>query len=130
MSRLTQVILALAAFAAAFLLTPGSGPRTADRRTARSGAMEALEFWSGARAYPSADLSPDQYYRAFESAGKAALKQKPLPFTGSGWKYIGPANLAGRMLAIAINPQNPNTIYADNRCSASRRSRSTREIPT
>jgi photosystem II stability/assembly factor-like uncharacterized protein len=28
------------------------------------------------------------------------------------WRAIGPSNISGRTLAIALNPQNPNTIYA------------------
>jgi hypothetical protein len=112
MARFLKTIVPLAAFAAAFLLTRWTGTETTGTAPERSGAMEALEFWSGARAYPAADIPPDKYYRAFESARKSALKQRPLPFTGSGWSYIGPSNLAGRTLAIALNPMNPNTIYA------------------
>jgi hypothetical protein len=33
--------------------------------SSRSGALEALEFWSASRSYPSTDISPDKYYRAF-----------------------------------------------------------------
>jgi hypothetical protein len=31
----------------------------------RSGALEALDFWTEARAYPRTDIPPDGHYRAF-----------------------------------------------------------------
>ncbi|HLF15208.1 MAG TPA: hypothetical protein VI932_10010, partial [Bacteroidota bacterium] len=112
MSRLVTTILSLALFAAAFFSISDRVPERAAQHPSRSGAMEALEFWSEARSYPDNNLPPDKYYRAFEWARKAELKKKPLPFAGSGWTYIGPSNLSGRMLAVALNPLNPNTIYA------------------
>lgn len=112
MKRLFSALPASVAFAAALLLSPGSGPPATDPRPARSGAMEALEFWSGARAYPSADLPPDRHVRAFDWMRKATAKRRPIPSAGSGWRYIGPSNLSGRMLSVALNPLNPSTIYA------------------
>ncbi len=78
----------------------------------RSGALEALDFWSRSRAYPANDISPDKYFKAVQytktqmkkfSRGIASLNQ---------WEFIGPGNLSGRMISVALNPQDPNTIYA------------------
>jgi len=99
---------------------PAAGQSAEVEGSSRSGAMEALEFWSRARAYPGADLPSRPFFRAFEAT--AAMRKKPEPLsrglsgtdaaTASGWKYIGPANLSGRTLALAINPQNRSTLYA------------------
>ncbi len=105
-------------FVSAFLSGIRGPALTPDRAVAtvpvteRSGAMEALEFWSEARAYPGGNLPPDAYYRAFEKKMRMTPKQDPLPFATSAWNYIGPANLSGRTIALAVNPQNRNTLYA------------------
>jgi photosystem II stability/assembly factor-like uncharacterized protein len=81
------------------------------KRERISGAMRALDFWTASRAYPDAEIPADRYFRAYldtrEMRGETdALLSAPAP-----WTSIGPTNFAGRTLAIAINPINPNTIY-------------------
>jgi len=76
-----------------------------------SGAMQALEFWTQARAYPEADISPDKFYKAYTYA-KGEIRETPASATTSTWRSIGPTNVSGRMTSVAINPRNPNTIYA------------------
>ncbi len=112
MSRFVTTILSLAAFSGALIAVLGWPPGAPTAPPARSGAMESLEFWSEARSYPENNIAPDKYTKAFEWAKQARLKRRLPALDGSGWNYIGPANLSGRMLAIALNPQNPNTIYA------------------
>ncbi len=77
--------------------------------------MEALDFWHTARAYPYRSIPEAAYSRGFEYAlsylpplSTALLKGVAQP----RWQSIGPHNIGGRTLAIAINPSNPNTIYA------------------
>ncbi len=78
----------------------------------RSGAMEALDFWTQARAYPYPDIAPDKHYNAYQQIRKFKKEQRS-PFANlPGWNYIGPDNLSGRMISVTLNPQNPNTIYA------------------
>ena len=75
-----------------------------------SGAMQALDFWTRARAYPNADIPGDQYYRSYRLA---KFKEQHVPITltaGSVWDPIGPLNLQGRCLSVAINPLNPQTV--------------------
>jgi len=77
----------------------------------RSGAMEAMEFWTASRAYPGVDIPPDRQYRAYE-ASKRFIKQVPRGLSsGSTWEPIGPTNLQGRSLSVAVNPQNSGTVY-------------------
>jgi len=76
-----------------------------------SDAMQALLFWSNSRAYPNKDIPADKYYRAFQNA---KLKHREITSTltaGSTWDPIGPLNLQGRALSVALNPMNPNTVY-------------------
>ena len=75
-----------------------------------SGALEALNFWSGQRAYPSQTIPDIGHYAAFEKSRKAVRLNKTTNV--ESWYTIGPHNLGGRTLALAFNPLNPNTIYA------------------
>lgn len=77
-----------------------------------SGAFEALNFFSTARAYPNELIPDDAYYKAFEKNEKDKLKKNQNVALVEPWTTIGPHNSAGRTLAIAFNPQNPNTMYA------------------
>ncbi|MBI3363596.1 MAG: T9SS type A sorting domain-containing protein [Ignavibacteriae bacterium] len=82
-----------------------------EREGKLSGAREALDFWTRARAYPNNDIPPDKYYKAF-AYSKMRMKKLPHEFqSATGWESIGPNNLSGRCLSVAVNPFNGNTIY-------------------
>ena len=110
----TLFLLAVAAavFAGAFIVRQAlKDPLPGEANTRRSGAMEALEFWTASRAYPNDDIPADKYYKAFLSS-KRNIKQLPRELASSAtWEPIGPTNLHGRSLSVAINPQNKNTVY-------------------
>jgi len=76
-----------------------------------SGALQALNFWSQQRAYPGNAIPDVGHYAAFVYS-KQKLSKGTAPASVEPWQAIGPHNMAGRTLAIAFNPQNPNTIYA------------------
>ena len=80
-----------------------------DRDKLHPGAYDALTMWGMARAYPAADLPPAGYAEAF------AQKQAQVARTGgegaSPWRAMGPLNVGGRALAIAVNAQNPRTLW-------------------
>jgi hypothetical protein len=114
MRRSLLSALAALSFCAAFLVVfQGRFDNPPRRERERSGAMEALEFWSRSRAYPSRDIPPDKYFAAF-LASRSRFKGEPRRFAAAsaGWQPIGPANLSGRMISVAVNPQNPSTVYA------------------
>ncbi len=77
-----------------------------------SGAFKALELWSLERSYPRGKLPSKSHFAAFEQAKVNLHKRSGQLKEQSPWYPIGPHNLAGRTLAIAFNPQNPNTIFA------------------
>lgn len=75
-----------------------------------SSALAALEFWTRQRAYPDNYINESEFIQAFKDEKFARSKQKSKAV--SQWESLGPHNRGGRMLALAFNPQNPQTIYA------------------
>ena len=77
-----------------------------------SGAFHALNLWADQRSYPNNSIPDDGYYQAFEYS-QSQLHSVPNSITReTAWEPIGPHNIGGRTLAVAFNPQNPNSIYA------------------
>ncbi len=74
-----------------------------------SGAYRALEFWTNSRAYPNKDIPHDKFYSEF-----VEVKQNKLNKTDENyeWKPLGPMNVPGRIIGLAVNPQNSKTLYA------------------
>ncbi len=89
-----------------------------DQSPATSGALKGLQLLTSARTYPREDIPATGTASAFESMQTALLEKAradELLQTSTDpepWQAIGPRNIGGRTLAIAFNPQNPNTIYA------------------
>ena len=79
--------------------------------TERTGAKEALDFWTASRAYPDNDIPRDKFFRAYELSKLKTKEISRAISSGSIWDPIGPLNLQGRSNSIAINPLNPNTVY-------------------
>ncbi len=74
----------------------------------------ALQFLSNSRAYPFADIPPDAYPKA-ERFYKTHFENQSARTTevqsSSSWQSIGPNNIGGRTLAIAIDPTDTATIW-------------------
>ncbi len=81
-------------------------PQQADK--APPGSFRSLQYMSLVRSYPQKDIPEDGYTRAFEYARKNLKAGKDF---NSEWVAIGPKNIGGRTLDIALNPMNPSTIY-------------------
>jgi photosystem II stability/assembly factor-like uncharacterized protein len=75
-----------------------------------SGAWQSLQFWSQQRAFPGNEIPADKYFSEYEKVS-ASLGKTNFVNTES-WESIGPHNIGGRTLALALNPQNTNTIFA------------------
>src|SRR5688572_4121185 len=75
----------------------------------QSGALQALDIWAMQRAYPDKLIPEQGYYDAFEYSKTMNVNADNLGI--DEWKEIGPHNIGGRTLALAINPLRPNTIY-------------------
>ncbi len=72
-----------------------------------SDALEALNFWAVSRAYPEKKFPSRKYAEEF-----ARVKQLKSVNDEQPWEAIGPKNFGGRTISVAVNPQNPNTIFA------------------
>lgn len=82
--------------------------KSKDRKA--SGAMESMQWISEVRAYPEADIPKDKFYKAFEYSRDElqALNQKD----GLGeWRSMGPNNIGGRSLCLAVHPVDTNIIF-------------------
>lgn len=77
-----------------------------------SGAMKSLQWWTEQRAYPGNGIDDRLYHAAYDAEKqKRSVRLKKQSGTDQ-WKQIGPHNIGGRTLAVAVNPLNPKTIYA------------------
>lgn len=106
--RLSFIIAGIASALILFNITPHK--LREQEKGSRSGAREALDFWTSARAYPDNDIPTDRFMRAYQAA-KGKYKELPRALAAGIWEPIGPLNLQGRSLSVAVNPQNSNTIY-------------------
>src|SRR5712692_7393425 len=68
------------------LARPGRG------RLSEPEAYNALTFFSRARAYPGADISPDRQFKAFERASAARQGLGVQSPAVAPWQSIGPQN--------------------------------------
>ncbi|MBS1513893.1 MAG: T9SS type A sorting domain-containing protein [Bacteroidetes bacterium] len=77
----------------------------------RSESFEALTFVNDGRAYPNADIPSGKYSIEYE-------KSKTIPSLTSNtdasndWTNIGPDNIGGRMLCVAISPADTSILWA------------------
>src|SRR2546430_2118197 len=67
-----------------------------EARQGRSGALEALDFWSRSRAYPNNDIPHGRYYQAIQDAKRRMKKFSRSTESVNQWQFIGPNNLSGR----------------------------------
>ncbi|MCK9409308.1 MAG: T9SS type A sorting domain-containing protein [Bacteriovoracaceae bacterium] len=77
-----------------------------------SGAMQALQLWNAQRAYPGTTIDDRKYFDAFERQRFEKASEYQLTGSTDVWRQIGPHNIGGRTLAVAVNPTNTSTIYA------------------
>ncbi|MBL0174019.1 MAG: hypothetical protein IPP94_01935 [Ignavibacteria bacterium] len=110
-SHRVYTVLIFAGIAAAVSLT---GPAHIPRKNTegpRSGALEALQYFARSRTYPLRDAPAGAFGAAYfrHNAPMSRFSAQSAP---SRWTSLGPNNVGGRTLAIAVNPLNPNTIWA------------------
>ncbi|MBK9425811.1 MAG: T9SS type A sorting domain-containing protein [Bacteroidetes bacterium] len=72
-------------------------------------AGKALSTWHEQRAYPGKTINMSYLTDGFRQVQNQSRSQAPFP---GQWEPIGPMNFGGRTLALAFNPQNPNTMFA------------------
>ncbi|MFN0157201.1 MAG: FlgD immunoglobulin-like domain containing protein [Bacteroidota bacterium] len=112
LKRTTLLFLATGAFIFAAFITPDSHPTI---RMKQGGALHAFEFWYTQRAAPYEKIPSGAFLRAAEYSRTVMPKERELTegmADTSQWTSIGPDNVGGRVLAVAIDPMNPNTLWA------------------
>ncbi len=92
-----------------WLLRPDAGPSDPVRPPV-SGAYEALAFWTAQRAYPGTELPSEGFAAAV--AVRRAMEAERRGEGETPWEPIGPQNVGGRTLAIVLNPERPETVWA------------------
>lgn len=110
MSRRTTLPLGIVLLVfAGVLITTLLRPSASEPNEGPTGAFHALQLFAQQRTYPSEVLPRRGYAEAFTAAQTLAKHQQD---DDTRWTTLGPYNLAGRMLTVALNPQNPRTIWA------------------
>ena len=80
-----------------------------------SDALESFEWWYAQRALPYDFIPHDGFQKAARYLNTSMKKERIQSMDGintSGWNSIGPFNIAGRVLALVVDPTNPNIIWA------------------
>ncbi|MFQ5636748.1 MAG: WD40/YVTN/BNR-like repeat-containing protein, partial [bacterium] len=88
--------------------------RTDEQNSARGSGFKPFKRWEWfvtPRAFPGASLNTGARWNAFQDI-LAVRAQNPQPTLGADWTSIGPSNIAGRMLDIALDPNDPDIIWA------------------
>jgi hypothetical protein len=79
-----------------------------DHREALEG-MESMQWMNRTRAYPNADIPADAYVSAMNRYA-ARFGNQQSTATGA-WTSIGPNNIGGRTLCVAVDPVDTNKIW-------------------
>lgn len=93
-------------------------------KEAETGAGKQLEMWMQSRGYPDPTNITDKWMKAWEKAQEIRIKdnydltrrnpsstEEINSLTGN-WTALGPKVLGGRILCLAFDPVDPNTMYA------------------
>ena len=108
------ILASLCIAAGAFFVTAGRvaerGPR--EGREPESHAWEMFQNWYAQRALPYEMIPRGAFERAFRTA-QTAKRQRQAQSLASAppWHSVGPTNIGGRVLAIAVNPSATNIVW-------------------
>ncbi|MFQ5601755.1 MAG: FlgD immunoglobulin-like domain containing protein [bacterium] len=111
-SRAFFIVLALLFVAVgSYLFFHSNSKETPAWTVQKSKALASLEFWNDQRAYPTNSIPDAGFFSAFQYS-KSNLSNTFDSLLVQPWQTLGPHNIGGRTLALALNPQNPQTLYA------------------
>jgi len=77
-----------------------------------SGARRALDLWAAQRAYPNRVIPDESYAAAFAEMKKMEQRGRSLDAAYDPWELLGPYNIGGRTLCLALHPNDPDVIFA------------------
>jgi hypothetical protein len=110
-----RFIPAAVLFVVFFALTVRPGRENSRGESEEGNADAAFNFWYNQRALPAATIPEGSYLRSHRYLREAmmGLQRKPAGITDTAqWKSIGPDNVGGRVLALAVNPGSTNILWA------------------
>ena len=76
------------------------------------GSKKALEFWTRSRAYPQKDIPAEKFYKAFQNEKIVSKNAKNKSSVQASWEEMGPHNVPGRMISVAVNPLDTTILLA------------------
>ncbi|CAN5539912.1 hypothetical protein BH10BAC5_BH10BAC5_05800 [soil metagenome] len=77
-----------------------------------SGSYESMHFINDMRSYPDADIPQDKYFAAFKYSQERMHQLSPSEDRAPApWRSLGPNNIGGRSLSVAVNPADTSTLY-------------------
>ncbi|MBI4548978.1 MAG: T9SS type A sorting domain-containing protein [Ignavibacteriae bacterium] len=113
------IVAPLISFFMAFLVIIFPTLKTTDhhetRRVGESDALRSFEWWYNQRAYPYELIPQGAFERAARYVNASIKKERkysPMDANSSQWSSLGPTNIGGRTLALAVNPIDPNIVWA------------------
>ncbi|HMD14366.1 MAG TPA: hypothetical protein VKI62_07065, partial [Bacteroidota bacterium] len=121
MKTLLQSLLLLFVVTIIFVITSfvfrnKSGEHESEIERGESDALHSFEWWYAQRSLPNDTIPRDGLQKAFRYVQSSMRKEKkfsPSSVTSTGqWKSLGPNNIGGRTLSIAVDPVNPNIVWA------------------
>ena len=83
-----------------------------DRDAGIGEAMRGLDFFASQRAYPESVIPERGFYSAYSFSNTRMQKAARILKTEDVWTSIGPTNQGGRTNALAVDPGDPDVIYA------------------
>ena len=105
------VVLFFAVISSSFYLFKNKNHFVNKEKENHSVAYDALQFLSSAAAFPNTDIPPAAYGQAWDFY-KANFSNAASRMQGSSaWQSLGPQNVGGRTISIAIDPVDTNIIW-------------------
>ncbi len=72
-----------------------------------TGAKSSMTYISNVRSYPEEEIPQEGFFAAFDDM----LMQKRKSSISPIWETMGPINIGGRTLALAIHPEDPDLLF-------------------
>ena len=114
-SGLAAGALSLSIFFLALIIHVNAPTAVQPAAVPQGGAWKAFEWWYAQRAYPNAFIPPKALRKAYDEQRRiqaAKGRDAGISSNTTAWESIGPDNIGGRVLSIAVHPYQTNTVFA------------------
>lgn len=116
-TTISYIFIGIFSFVLGFWLIITKQPSTSYKNEplGATDAFKSFEWWYAQRALPFDFIPRGAYEKAAHYVRSKIIKERKYSLFGfelSPWCSLGPYNVGGRVLALAIDPTNPNLIWA------------------